>query len=324
LPRQNCPAITSLGRLGCLLFMNWLLKLVLSSLLTTLVLSNEHDKLYKEGDQVIVWLNTVGPLSNRQETYEYYQLPFCKGSKMLEHKHETLGEALVGMQLINSGMDIGFNINKKDSTLCEMTLTNKQVSLFKYAVTNTYWFSSFVDELPIAAPIGEIRGIVPLLYTHFNFDIFFNKNQIILVNLTMTTPVELEDKIVFAYSVNWKPTTIAFESRFDRYLDSEFFEHKIHWFSIFNSFMIVIFLTGLVSVILMRTLRRDLARYEKEVESGDRDLTDDYGWKQVHGDVFRTPPFLSVLSALCGTGVQLAVLAFLVTIYTMVEDLYME
>ena len=36
-----------------------------------------------------------------------------------------------------------------------------------------------------------------------------------------------------------------------RYLDQDFFEHQIHWFSIFNSFMMVIFLVGLVLLILM-------------------------------------------------------------------------
>ena len=36
---------------------------------------------------------------------------------------------------------------------------------------------------------------------------------------------------------------------------------QIHWFSIFNSSMILIFLTGLVAMILMRTLRADYARY---------------------------------------------------------------
>jgi hypothetical protein len=35
---------------------------------------------------------------------------------------------------------------------------------------------------------------------------------------------------------------------------------QIHWFSIFNSFMMVMFLTGLVAIILMRTLRKDYAR----------------------------------------------------------------
>lgn len=35
---------------------------------------------------------------------------------------------------------------------------------------------------------------------------------------------------------------------------------QIHWFSIFNSFLMVMFLTGLVAIILMRTLRKDYAR----------------------------------------------------------------
>lgn len=39
---------------------------------------------------------------------------------------------------------------------------------------------------------------------------------------------------------------------------------QIHWFSIFNSFMMVIFLTGLVSMILMRTLRNDYAKYARQ------------------------------------------------------------
>jgi transmembrane 9 superfamily protein 3 len=53
--------------------------------------------------------------------------------------------------------------------------------------------------------------------------------------------------------------------------------------------MMVLFLVGLVSMILMRTLRKDYARYSKEEELDDleRDLGDEYGWKQIHGDVFR-------------------------------------
>ena len=64
----------------------------------------------------------------------------------------------------------------------------------------------------------------------------------------------------FTYSVHWKETETKFVDRFDRYLEYDFFEHKVHWFSIFNSFMMVIFLCGLVSVILLRTLRNDFAK----------------------------------------------------------------
>ena len=70
--------------------------------------------------------------------------------------------------------------------------------------------------------------------------------------------------------------------------------------------MMVIFLVGLVSMILMRTLRKDYARYSKDEEMDDmeRDLGDEYGWKQVHGDVFRPASYPMLFSALVGAGYQ--------------------
>ena len=56
---------------------------------------DEHDHQYKNNEEVILWMNTVGPYHNRQETYSYFSLPFCKGTKQtIGHYHETLGEAL--------------------------------------------------------------------------------------------------------------------------------------------------------------------------------------------------------------------------------------
>ncbi|KNC70628.1 hypothetical protein SARC_16845, partial [Sphaeroforma arctica JP610] len=69
--------------------------------------------------------------------------------------------------------------------------------------------------------------------------------------------------------VSWVPSDVEFDERFDKYLDKAFFQHKIHWFSIFNSFMMVIFLVGLVFMILMRTLRKDFARYSREDDLDD-------------------------------------------------------
>lgn len=59
---------------------------------------------------------------------------------------------------------------------------------------------------------------------------------------------------------------IPFDDRFNKYLDNNFFEHQIHWFSIFNSFMMVVFLVGLVAMIMLRTLRRDFAKYARDEE----------------------------------------------------------
>lgn len=54
-------------------------------------------------------MNTVGPYHNRQETYAYFSLPFCIGSKpTIGHYHETLSEALQGVELEFSGIEIEF------------------------------------------------------------------------------------------------------------------------------------------------------------------------------------------------------------------------
>lgn len=54
-------------------------------------------------------MNTVGPYHNRQETYGYFTLPFCHGTKSnIDHYHETLSEALQGIELEFSGIEIEF------------------------------------------------------------------------------------------------------------------------------------------------------------------------------------------------------------------------
>ena len=88
--------------------------------------------------------------------------------------------------------------------------------------------------------------------------------------------------------------------------------------------MMVIFLTGLVAMILLRTLRNDYAKYTRnddDIESLEHDISEESGWKLVHGDVFRPPPNLALLAALLGTGVQLALLVLFVILITIAGDL---
>ena len=90
--------------------------------------------------------------------------------------------------------------------------------------------------------------------------------------------------------------------------------------------MMVIFLVGLVSMILMRTLRKDYARYSKEddVDDMERDLGDEYGWKQVHGDVFRPATNPMMFSSLIGTGYQILTVAVCVISFAIIGELYTE
>ena len=69
--------------------------LSLATALIQLAGCDEHDHKYEEAEEVVLWMNTVGPYHNRQETYGYFTLPFCRGMKEeISHYHETIGEAL--------------------------------------------------------------------------------------------------------------------------------------------------------------------------------------------------------------------------------------
>ena len=56
----------------------------------------------------------------------------------------------------------------------------------------------------------------------------------------------------------------------------------------------------------------------------ERDLGDEYGWKQVHGDVFRPPAHPLLFSSLVGSGYQIITVAVLCITLTILGDLYTE
>ncbi|CAN7016897.1 unnamed protein product [Brassica rapa subsp. trilocularis] len=302
-------------------------------LLLSPALASESDHKYQADEQVTLWVNKVGPYNNPQETYNYYSLPFCRKTENSIHKWGGLGEVLGGNELIDSQIDIKFLKNVDRSVICQLELDEAKVKHFKDAIENSYWFELFMDDLPLWGFVGELppgkksENGKHALYTHKSINVKYNKDQIIHVNLTQDNliPLEAGRTVELTYSVNWIPTDVTFARRFDVYLDYPFFEHQIHWFSIFNSFMMVIFLTGLVSMILMRTLRNDYAKYAREdddLESLERDVNEESGWKLVHGDVFRPPSSLVLLSAVVGTGAQLALLVLLVILMAIIGTLY--
>ncbi|GMH04080.1 hypothetical protein Nepgr_005919 [Nepenthes gracilis] len=118
---------------------------------------------------------------------------------------------------------------------------------------------------------------------------------------TTAQEVETGKEIVFTYDVTFEESDIKWASRWDTYLLMN--DDQIHWFSIINSLMIVLFLSGMVAMIMMRTLYRDIANYN-QLDTQD-EAQEETGWKLVHGDVFRPPLNSGLLCVYVGTGVQI-------------------
>ncbi|CAH0518963.1 unnamed protein product [Peronospora belbahrii] len=248
----------------------WTHFLVVSiTILISLTFADVETHEYTPGEEVIVWVNKIGPFNNPQETYTYNTLPFCRalGAEEPEAHALGIGEILEGNELFNSGLQLKFGINTPKTTLCQQILTDADALQFGEAVDEHYWYQMSVDDLPVWGLVGKVMK-----------------------------PTD-DDEYLKVFPV---------ESRI-----------YIHWFSIFNSFMMVIFLCGLVALILLRTLKNDYARFaeddtEEMMMDGKSSLLKDdanSGWKLLHGDVFRAPPYLLLFTALVGTGAQLLVLS---------------
>lgn len=125
----------------------------------------------------------------------------------------------------------------------------------------------------------------------------FKPGQTVLSTCNAMTPpkntpqtyqsVDKTDTVVFTYDVYWEKSSVEWSERWDAYLNANAPNDKVHWFSITNSIMIVLFLTVMIAMILIRTLRKDIAQYNDP--SSIEEAKEESGWKLVHGDVFRPP-----------------------------------
>ncbi|KAL1918138.1 uncharacterized protein VTP21DRAFT_3404 [Calcarisporiella thermophila] len=278
-------------------------------------------------------------------SFDYYkkEFHFCPPHP-IESQSGGLGSVLFGDRIQNSLFDIQMQKTEECKLLCTSDVIPKEDAKFiNDQIREGYGINWIIDGLPAARPkrddrtgeefysvgfeLGELQGDRPILHNHYDITIQFhnkNKETYRVVGVLVTprsldikmdatgkpicntnTPVMLDEnhdnKVTYTYSVKWQYSDTPWATRWDLYL--HVYDQKIHWFSLVNSILIVLFLTGMVAMILLRALHKDIARYNSaEVQE---DLQEDFGWKLVHGDVFRAPSHGMLLSVLLGNGAQL-------------------
>lgn len=191
----------------------------------------------------------------------------------LKEKKEALGEVLNGDRLVSAPYKLDFLVDKDSEFICTKKLTKQEVNKFRKAISKDYYFQMYFDDLPLWGFIGkyektELNELKYYLFKHLQFEVLYNKDHVIEVNVR-TDPSALvdvtEDKEVnvdFMYTVRWKETNIPFDKRMEKYSQNSSLPHhlEIHWFSIINSCVTVLLLTGFLATILMRVLKNDFVK----------------------------------------------------------------
>jgi hypothetical protein len=254
----------------------------------------------------------------------------------VKEKSEALGEVLNGDRLVDAPYKLDFRVDLESKSVCSKKLTTEDVAKFRNAVAKDYYFQMYYDDLPLWGFIGKVEkgGKADpsewkyYLYRHIIFDILYNNDRVIEINVhtDQSALVDLtednETNVVFLYSVKWKETPTPFEKRMEKYSSSSNLPHhlEVHWFSIINSCVTVLLLTGFLATILMRVLKNDFVKYAHDEEAADDQ--EESGWKYIHGDVFRFPKNKSLFSAALGTGTQLFALTTFIFLLALVGVFY--
>ncbi|VDL96588.1 unnamed protein product [Schistocephalus solidus] len=102
--------------------------------------------------------------------------------------------------------------------------------------------------------------VTPRSIKHTGGDLDCSPNHPLILPADLKPPLQ----ITYSYSVTFEEVKdVSWTSRWDYFLTSSTSHTNIQWLSIVNSLIVVIFLTGLVALVLVRTLYRDVSRYNK-------------------------------------------------------------
>ncbi|KAF5393458.1 hypothetical protein D9757_000614 [Collybiopsis confluens] len=201
--------------------------------------------------------------------------------------------------------DIGFNLGNDDESFEEVpALNNHYEIVLRYTIpfSNTpgLFLHPFARYHEYSPGVYRIVGVLVWPYSiggdqdgaaTCDTD---NVNSLVLSESSTQT-------VRYTYRVTWNVSSTPWATRWDNYL--KIADPRIHWFSLVNSIVIVIFLLVMVSMILLRSVSRDISRYNAIDLS--EDVQEDFGWKLVHGEVFRSPSRPMLLAILSGNGTQL-------------------
>ncbi|KAI8584120.1 hypothetical protein K450DRAFT_218242 [Umbelopsis ramanniana AG] len=300
---------------------------------------------YKFGQQVQLDVNKIFS-KNAQLPYAYSELDFvCQPKGPVKRTWLNLGEILRGDRFVSSDFQLQMKQDIGCQQLCTKALSGAQASNAKQLIEEEYSVEWIVDNLPGATakteiseggrkmyvagfPLGRVKDGKTYIHNHFTLVFLYEKNEKkpdeqYIVGFEVypesydgtDCPVDVDhpmqeigesDVIVrYTYAVTWQETEeIKWTHRWDMYMTTS--DPQIHWFAIINSFIILIFITSMVAVIIMRTLNRDISMYnEEDIEGAEEDST---GWKLVHGDVFRAPKHANLLAPVIGSGIQCLVM----------------
>lgn len=217
-------------------------------------------------------------------SFDYYHpaFRFCRPEPEPKDVSESLGSILFGDRILSSPFELKMMENETCKALCEeKTFDQRSAKFVNRRIWQNYNLNWLIDGLPAGQPytdpstdtdftlrgfpLGMVdKGSKAVLNNHYDIVIDYHKagaDKYRVVGV-LVIPSSREDSknncgdpekhlilneegdtpVTWTYGVYWRESKTAWATRWDSYL--HVFDPRIHWFSLVNSAVIVIFLCG--------------------------------------------------------------------------------
>ncbi|VWU49806.1 endomembrane protein 70, putative [Hepatocystis sp. ex Piliocolobus tephrosceles] len=316
--------------------------------------------IYKKNDKVVITIKNLTS-TTAVTTLDYFSFPFCSPADNANTKKlvpPNIFKILLGDDLYDTNIDTTFLNSVKCINYCNINITNDVYNKYKHLILYNYNVVYTVDNLDLfredskrrgfyftGIPTGYIRNKHYYLYNYYKISILYNNNGVDLDknyivgfevepksvdfskneschNNTTNQVMKKGIRVTFKYDITYVKSNNSYQHRSEHYYQYLNDRSMIHWLSIINSIILVIFFSFIVSTILINTLHKDINKYNRiNTNIFETDDLDDRGWKMVHADVFRKPRYSTFFSSFVGVGIQImlmilvCILIFFIGIY---------
>ncbi|XP_073772683.1 transmembrane 9 superfamily member 2 isoform X1 [Danio rerio] len=205
-----------------------------------------------------------------QDAGDKAKLDFLKKGMLLNYQHHWIVDNMPvtwcydvedNQKFCNPGFPIGCYVTDtgraKDACVVNADFNDKDTFYIFNHVDITIFYHNVENEVAGARLVAA--KLEPKSFKQSNVD----KPDCTGPPMSLSNKFNGEIRIPYTYSVKFlEDKTIRWASRWDYILES--MPHtNIQWFSIMNSLVIVLFLSGMVAMIMLRTLHKDIARYNQ-------------------------------------------------------------
>ena len=224
----------------------------------------------------------------------------------------SLEDKQINIEIFQSGVPLGFTINGKKYIYNHHHII---VKVNKHINQDTWRVVGFVIQ-PLSLNSTSLsvchkfnwEEIITTQAAYQQVILTAENDFNIVEKLNSLIPLQaITREIEYSYSISFEESYLKWTSRWDVYLYTQ--KTEIHWISIISSFGMVFLLSAMVAHLFRRILNNEINYYNETIDS------DDSGWKQVRGDIFRPPVHPNFFCIIIGSGTQLILMIVLTLIF---------